>query len=70
MVEIPLGKSCICLVSKDEIKRMLLQKENEQIYIAGVGRGKGRLRYRQGHNRQAVFKGKCDRNLSDNGCNC
>lgn len=47
MVEIPLGKSCICLVSKDEIRKMLLQKENEKIYIDGVHRGKGRLRYRQ-----------------------
>ncbi len=70
MIEIPLGRRCYCLVTVDEIRKMLLQKQNEQIYIDGVGRGKGRLRYLQGHDRQAAYKGKSERNLSDNGYDC
>lgn len=66
MIEIPLGRCCYCLVTVDEIKRMLLQKQNEQVYIDGVHRGKGRLRYLQGHDRQAAYKGKSEQNLSDN----
>ena len=65
MVEIPLGRCCYCLVTVDEIRKMLMQKDNEKIFIDGVHRGKGRMRYLKGHDRQAAYKGKSERKLSD-----
>lgn len=51
-VKIPLGKGCFALVDTEDIRKMLLQPDNSQIYIDGIKRGKGMKRFAQSKKRQ------------------
>lgn len=52
MVKVPLGRGCHAVVTDEEVKRMLLQPQNEEVYLVGVRRGKGEMRWQQSQERQ------------------